>query len=328
VSRIRALAPRACVILAGSAGTGEATPAADGSSHSDLEVAVVGWTDALRAARRTRRDHPEVEAYFVAPWRMRLGMERNLGVPRPNLPAFDLARQQQAGELPRVARPARVWMPDQLTRREAIALLNNRIGEWAELGTHYSRIKVAVACGDATLIARKQFVPGYRGRSEVFATIAHELAPELAEAGTAGYRSKLSGDLEPMPAGQLAAAVAALLRAPLAVGTDHTWQGLYAEYSAAWREDAQQAGWGIVARAADRLGTALRARSALPVGRVKQVMRTWRYPTAAVYAGLTSMLVNGSRGADHERRPLPGDVPGALASDVDELLQLWRAFAK
>src|SRR3954464_9169192 len=77
VEAIHRLSPDVCVIVAGSAGTGEETAEVGGTNHSDLEIAVVGGVRALLTARRARRELAGVEAYWVAPWRLRWGLKRN-----------------------------------------------------------------------------------------------------------------------------------------------------------------------------------------------------------------------------------------------------------
>lgn len=324
IDAIRSIAPKACVILAGSTGTGELTRSPQGDLLSDIEIAVAGGVRALVAARRVRRGVRGVETYWVAPWRLRWGAKRNFEPPRPNVSAFDLVRQPRVGPLPRLARSPRVWEPTDLGAREAVSLILNRVAESMAEQTPYSRVKVAVACGDAILVAHGRYDVGYARRAQLFAALASELRhlyeAEILEA----YEAKLTGRLVDISLEQLQALVTeSIARIEPHVALDR-WDRTYAALAAVWRLDMKKltcwsgGSWGrevaVAVRAAARVGGT----------RTVRLYSFCRQPQVAVYAAVARAFV--ALMAATTTAALPGDVPAQLATDRDELLRLWRAF--
>jgi hypothetical protein len=322
---MRQHAPGACPIVAGSAGTDELTPGL-GVDGSDLEIAVVGWLGALRMARRVRRNYPDVETYFVAPWRMRWGLQRNLGVPRPNLPAFDLARQKRAGPLPWGSTPPRVWNATELTAREAMTLIGNRIAVHLDKQTPYTAVKLAVATGDAVLVSMGTYELGYARRKAQFSKIASSLPSTLATTATRGYEAKLTGQLPQLNAAELAAAVTesftvvskTLSHFPADDAGSMIERSVSDRVRLAWEEDARAARWGRVLVLAETVFTVLRGRKHLGVGgSVRLALRTGSVE-AAIYANLIARLIGCH---------VEGDgVASSWTLPDEHLLRLWRAY--
>lgn len=185
---------RACVVVAGSWGSNEATiDGSSGAGLSDVELAVVGGLRTYVRVRRARRHGVggNVELYWVSSSRMRCGRQRNIGPIRPSVSAFDLARQPRTGDLPRRAKPPRVWQARDLSRREAVSLLGNRVGEL--LGASepsYARVKVGVSVGDAMLIAAGEYELGYAERARRFAQLP-DLPDAIEQVVIDSYAAKL-----------------------------------------------------------------------------------------------------------------------------------------
>jgi hypothetical protein len=304
VEQIQRLAPRAYVILAGSAGTGELTRSSGGDRLSDLEIAVSGWLRALRAARRVRASS-DVETFWVAPWRLRFGLRRNSGAPRPNVFAFDLARMPRYGRAPRLSEPVKVWQPDELTRREAVSLILNRLAESLEVVTPYSRVKVAIACGDALLVAAGRYDTGYGSRARRFEELSTPISPASRQLIQAAYRSKLAAELERVSPRQLRAVVEEVLRT-IAPELDRRESRAYPVLALLWEEDAAAAGWSPLLRLLDRNSLRARAIARLGYRQSRRLFRAYRYPQAAVYADLL--------------RAVAGE-----GDDLSNSLRAWRA---
>jgi hypothetical protein len=320
---VKGLAPNSCVIVAGSVGTGEATTR-DGAMLSDLEIAVVGGVRALLAARRTRRLDPSIESYFVSPWRMRYGLRRNLSVPRPNLPAYDLARHRRYGRLPRTAGEPRLWSADELSTREAVTLLSNRLAESLDARCPYSAIKVAVACGDAILMSRGQYAFGYRARESLFASDTESLTPSVCRVALNGYSAKLRGSPFLCDDEELRDAVREAFSIITGQNDFGNWVKTASCFSNAWTLDARLSEWRALHKVADALAVGVRASRRLGVARTLQFLRRVPYPAAAIYAAVVQAFL----------LPLPGsgpwpsvcDIPKSVANDTKELTRVWKAF--
>jgi hypothetical protein len=322
---VRQQAPAACPIVAGSAGTDELTPDM-GVDGSDLEIAVVGWLSALRTARQVRRTFPAVETYFVAPWRMRWGLQRNLGVPRPNLPAFDLARQQRSAPLPRGSAPPRLWLASELTAREALTLMGNRIAVHLEKRTPYTAVKLAIAAGDAVLISRGLYDLGYARRQARFETVEASLQTTLATTAASGYEGKLTGKMPGISDAQLAAAVAEAFY-EVSGGCPGASErhnkvpaagSVFERVRRAWTEDARAARWGRSSVIAESLFAILRARKHLGTRRsVRLTLLTGRIE-AAIYANLIARFI----GCDIDRE----DLGACWLIPEEDLLPMWWAY--
>jgi hypothetical protein len=321
VQLVRDFAPNSCVIVAGSVGTDEAT-IRNGAMLSDLEVAIVGGIRALWAARRVRRLDPSIESYFVGPWRIRYGLRHNLSVPRPNLPAYDLARHRRYGRLPRTARKPRLWSASELSTREALTLLSNRLAESLDTRSAYSAIKVAVACGDAILMVRGQYAFGYGPRERLFASAMESVPASVHAVASNGYSAKLRGSLFTCDDDDLKDAVRETLAIITAQSCDESWARTATCFKDAWASDARLLEWRAVHKVADRLTLCFRASRRLGVVRVLQFLRTVPDPAPAIYATVVQAFLLPNR----DCWPRTSDVPKSVASNTEELIRLWKAF--
>ena len=190
---LAALLPRSCVVVGGSAGTGELTTS-DGERLSDIEIGVVGGFVTLFRLRRLRLSFAPVEIFWIAPWRWRLGLRRNLSARRPNQMAFDLARRPRLDQRRRRTPPT-TWQASDLDVREALTLISNRVGELVGHDTPYHRVKLMVACGDAQLMARGLYASTYSARASAYSAL-EDIDVRTQGLVVDAYRIKLAGGLE------------------------------------------------------------------------------------------------------------------------------------
>ena len=183
VDHLKRKHPRSALIPFGSAATGETTKMRGSSWASDIEIGIVGSIRTRLFARRASRFlsavlDRDVEVFWIRPARLRRGSRRNFGSSLPNLHAFNLARSEVIGTLPRRARPVKVWQPDELPAGEGLILILNRIGESMMRGSEYGDAKVAMSCGDALLIAHGSYGPTYEERFHALRALL-EMRPDL-----------------------------------------------------------------------------------------------------------------------------------------------------
>lgn len=271
-----------CVLPFGSFATDELTKS-DGLIVSDIEVGLVGGirTYILMKGMRRNVSSPGVELFWVRSKRLRRGTRRNFGSSGPTVHAFDLARSVPVGRLPTAARPVRVWEPDDLPVGEAIRLVLNRVAEWRSSGSEYARIKVAVACGDALLVAAGAYCYGYRARRDRLSR--DRFGPSMVrELALAAYDAKLSGDISASPSDEeIRSAVIATVAAVASVKScENLSEAVYAAL-----KDSEQ--WSV----ADAILQAIRARRQGLRGRA--CCRRWVTP--ASYALIFQDLVDSTR---------------------------------
>lgn len=293
------------MIVAGSAGSGELT-ADTGRGGSDVEIAVVAAVWDLPKLRRLRKSLQTAEIYWVSSWRFRWGLQRNLADPRPTVSAFDLARQPRVGRLPSFASRPRVWMPEQLGRREAVSLLLNRVAEAMESDSDYARNKIRVACGDALLIADGSYDSGYERRRELFAGYANRVDPDCYRAILDGYQAKLSGSIDELRWPELRSLVRNTLDVVLAV--EPLPEPLAIRLAEIWKQDSDRRAW---ARTLDKVGLLIRGTRVLGVVDTSRNVGRGR-PDVLAYAKIVDAF-NGITG--------PGPTPSPQSA-----VQFWRAF--
>jgi hypothetical protein len=297
-----------------------------GINLSDLEVAVVGGARAFWAARRTRIQLSSIEAYFVAPWRLRYGLQRNFAISRPNLPAYDLARHPRYGRLPRSAGEPKVWSADELTVREAVTLLGNRIAEALEARTEYALVKVAVACADAVLMARGQYVYTYHARAARFKAEICGISATLRKVALQGYSAKLANVPFECSSDDLRTAVidafSDLTGQPIE-GLDRTARC----FRYAWACDAERCGWGMAHKLANRIIAASRAIRHLGAFQTIRLLCESSEPQPVIYATVVHTFL-ASRGADRRSVSTTHTIPERLTDSPEKVVQVWRAFCR
>jgi hypothetical protein len=330
VEHVRRDVPHGCIIVAGSAGSNELTRDADGRLLSDVEIGVAGGMSALRAARRLTQQGVG-EVFWVSPWRLRWGLERNIGSSRPTVRAYDLARSPRIGPVPLGAGNPRRWQANDLDSREAVTILSNRIGEVIEKRTPYTLAKVAAACGDALLIIAGLYEAGYRQRLNSLDRLPVTVPPRVKEVARTGYVTKLGGDVHPVEARDVESAVQVVLEKSVLASSPklslNSWTSLHGAFSAT--SDASERRGSGYAAWIDVIGLMARGSRVLGPAESLRFICHWRRPSDAIFAALVRVFSVGVRSG----RPLshafhvPEDVPRGLAPNLPHLLKSWRAFS-
>ena len=226
--------------------------------------------------------------------------------------AFDLSRHPRVDGRRRATEPC-VWKPEELSVREAITLLGNRLGELMSRDSSYARVKVLVACGDASLMAAGRFAYSYKARLSAWQMMA-ELEGAAAEDVIRAYKMKLSGEVLLVEFSELRAAVEAFLFRVAPTNEPLNGDRMISIFRTHWeREGAPTRSHD---RLIDRLGWLIRGRRQFGLPQASRlVARGGRWLESDTYASVFLAFIDTTTG---------GDLDSSITRQPT--LRSWRAF--